>query len=218
MTLPPDRLAAELSPPGIIVTGGPIADWQGPFDPTEDAAVAAAGPRRRAEFIAGRMAARAALARFGWPAVGLPRAADGPPVWPDGITGSISHGAGWCLAALCLTSTARAVGLDIEARHPLSAELIAEVCSPAELGLLVTEPDIGLAALRIFSAKEAAYKAQFMLSRASFGFDGIAVTLRPDGGFVATLMQDAGPIVAGTAWPGRQAAMGDLLISALVIA
>ena len=217
MILLPDRLAESLFPPGVIVAGGPVADWQGPLDAIEGAAIAAAGPRRRAEFVAGRQAARAALAQLGWPPVALLRADDGPPIWPEGVTGSISHGGGSCLAAVCQTRVASALGLDIEALHPLGADLIAEVCSPTELGLLVTEPEIGLAALRVFSAKEAAYKAQYMLTRTILGFDAISVTLQPDDGFVAVLQCDVGRLPAGTGWAGRQIATAGLLISALAI-
>lgn len=213
MSLRPDQLAQSLFPPGVAVAGGPVTDWQGPLAPSEGQAVAAAGPRRRAEFVAGRTAARAALARLGWPPAALPRAADGPPLWPQGVTGSISHAGGYCLVAV--STSVAALGLDIEALHPLTADIIAEVCTPAERGLLVTDPDIGLAALRIFSAKEAAYKAQFMLTRCTLGFEDITVALSADGGFVATLQRQAGAFATGTTWAGRQAPVAGLLISAL---
>jgi 4'-phosphopantetheinyl transferase EntD len=160
--------ARALFPPGVRVAGGAIADWQGPPTGAEAQAVKAAVPARRAAFAAGRTAARAAL---GLPGADLPRHPDGPPVWPQGWTGSISHTGDTCLAAVAPTGAFAALGLDIDRSSGLAPDLVAEVLTPDEQTLLAgRDPTV------FFCAKEAAYKAQFTLTRRLLGFHDVTIT------------------------------------------
>src|ERR1700759_4264312 len=69
-----------------------------PFDSAEEAAVARAVPRRRAELARGRPLAREALARLGGLTASLPPDSDGVPQWPTGFVGTISHAGEMCAA------------------------------------------------------------------------------------------------------------------------
>lgn len=143
--------------------------------PQEATAIACARAPRRAEFIGGRIAARAALAQLGLPETPLPVGADRLPQWPEGVLGSISHAGGLCLAAVIPKAQALALGIDLEVAPPLEPALIPVIARPEELEATPPAqwPDL---ALRLFSAKEAAYKAQFPATRHVFGFHGMQVT------------------------------------------
>jgi 4'-phosphopantetheinyl transferase EntD len=114
--------------------------------------------RRQRDFLAGRLAARAALQRLGAATFALGRDANAVPIWPEGIVGSISHCGTKAAAVVGWRRDYAALGLDLEAqisperaraaRHVMDATEIAEVSSS-------TDP---WRWTRHWSAKEAAYK------------------------------------------------------------
>lgn len=150
-------------------------------------------PARRAEFAAGRAAARAALAAMGLPLVAIPRRDDRAPHWPPGIAGSITHSTTACLAAV--SARHGGLGIDLEPDHPLPDAIAASILTRTEALL---RPDAGL----VFSAKEAAFKAIYPRIGRILDFDGMVVTLSGDS-FTATLTRDLPGLPAGTAIPGR---------------
>lgn len=216
MSHPLAAAARALLPPAAALAGGPVAEWQRPPLGPEAAVIARAVPARRAEFVAGRAAARAALVALGLSPVAIPRGPAGAPLWPDGIVGSISHAAGLCLAAAAREVDCAALGLDIEEDRPLPADLVAEVCGPAERASLPPGDAGGRAALAVFSAKEAAYKALHPRGAGVFGFDALEVTLHP-GGFAARLARPLGPFPAGFVLRGRRAQASGLILSLAVL-
>ena len=117
--------------------------------------------RRREELIAGRVALREALAAVGWTGDGplLPNP-QGRPRVPDGFTGSITHKDGQALAIAAPLVGGRTLGVDSEVLGDRDRSAIApKVLRPEELSRWqaagATWPDL----LRIFSLKEAVYKA-----------------------------------------------------------
>src|SRR5438876_615194 len=70
----------------------------------ERALVAGASPVRRREFTAGRVCARDALQQLGGPRCAILRDPSRAPIWPEGFVGSISHAAGYCVAAAARTA------------------------------------------------------------------------------------------------------------------
>ncbi|WP_417720653.1 4'-phosphopantetheinyl transferase family protein [Salipiger sp.] len=153
---------------------GPVAS-PGRLFPEERALVARAVPARRAEFIGGRLAAREAMARIGLPPAAVPPMPDRAPRWPDGVVGSITHTEGLCLAVVGRAAQWRALGIDLEADTPLQTDLLPEIADRDELATCDLPQE--LAGKRIFSAKEAAYKAQYPLTRTLFGFDAMRADL-----------------------------------------
>lgn len=149
---------------------------EGALFPEEAAHVARAIPARRAEFLAGRIAARRALMHLGCETLDIPAAPDRAPVWPAGIAGSISHTAHAAVAVVAEAARHPLLGIDIEPAGPLPDELIEEICRPEEIAAL-PQTDRALHARRIFSAKEALYKAQYPRSRTAFGFHALSVDL-----------------------------------------
>jgi len=143
--------------------------------PEEAKAMSRAIPKRRTEFSAGRQAARIAMAELELPPVAIPQGTDRAPIWPKGISGSISHCAQCCIAVVAQTSHYSTLGVDVETTDPLDNDLIPVVCTPAEQVWLQDAPDFGLAAKMIFSAKEAVYKAQYPLTGKVIGFDAVSL-------------------------------------------
>jgi 4'-phosphopantetheinyl transferase EntD len=127
-------LIGTLLPPAVAVaesTGSPPANAPGLF-PAEAAAVHTAGPRRRAEFAAGRSCGRAALAALGVAAGPILPGPAGQPLWPAGVTGSITHCAGYQACAVARTGDVAAIGIDAEPNAPLPAGLIERVATAPE--------------------------------------------------------------------------------------
>ena len=91
------------------------------------------GRKRKAEHLAGRIAAVHALREFGLktvPGIGTQR----QPVWPQGLFGSISHSASTALAVV----SRQPVGIDIEAifTPQTATELASSIVTHAEKELL----------------------------------------------------------------------------------
>lgn len=131
--------------------------------------------KRQAEFLAGRIAAQAALAMLGispeYQSVGINK--HHAPVWPKGITGSISHHHTAAYAVVAATSQYSAIGVDAE--QWLSTKVAGStqdlIINTEEKALLhhpVLLPEQVLTL--IFSAKESLYKALHPKVRQYFDF------------------------------------------------
>ncbi len=114
-------------------------------------------PRRRLEYLAGRLAARAALQSLGAddPVIGRH---DGAPVWPAGYCGSISHSAGLAVAVAARSRDWRSLGIDIEARFPAHRERILHRAMGADEFRAAQASTDPWEWTRAWVAKEAAYK------------------------------------------------------------
>ena len=148
--------------------------------PEERDAVARAIPKRQREYAAGRHAARAALAEVGVTPMAIPMRPDRSPVWPSGYIGSIAHCDSCCIALAASLTDHPALGVDIEPTGQLEPDLIPVICTPEERHWLAGTANPGFAALQIFSAKEAIYKAQYPQTGAVIGFDAVTISLAGD--------------------------------------
>lgn len=131
--------------------------------------------KRQAEFLAGRLCARAALQTLGLPGVVPAVGEDRAPIWPAGICGSITHGAGWAGAIVALRSDWRGLGMDMEqllkperARH-----LHGEILTDAECRRMALHPEsqLSLIVTLTFSLKESLFKALYPLVLKRFYFE-----------------------------------------------
>ena len=220
-----DPVAAlrHILPPDVHVGGGPIGLLQRPLPATERAVLVRARGGRISEFTAGRSAARDALADCGVLQAVLPQSKGGPPVWPAGFTGSISHARGWALAVCGPTAAVGGLGVDLELLQP-----------DLELSTVATRAEIAQTtdnlAGRLFSAKEAAYKAQYPLTGRMLDFDEVEVTFAPthrsfsrETGalvvtpFTARLLPAAAPLPALYDMQGVQVNALDMVISLVTL-
>lgn len=164
---------------------------------------------RRREFLAGRDALRQAITDLRLPATAIPMAADRSPQLPKGVCASLTHSAEMCVAIADLVSRTSSLGVDIEMLYGLDPGLWDTVCTRTERAWLSTVPMAarGLAAKRIFCAKEAAYKCQFTLSGALLDFDAFDITFATEDRFHATFRKAVGPFSIGDRITGRTADM-----------
>jgi len=213
-------LTQSVLPAGLAVAARDPREVPVTTDPVETGCLGSAVPRRVAEFHAGRAAARAAMVALSVPPRPVPMGPDRAPVWPEGLTGSISHTATACVAAIGLRRDWAGIGVDLEDATPLDPLLVAEICTTAEQHWLGTQPasERGLMAKLIFSAKEATYKAQYPLSGQLFGFDVLELTLdRTTCRFNARFKTAQGPFAVGAVLGGAYVHAAGLLVTGVVV-
>ena len=122
-------------------------------------ALDAAIPKRRMQFRAGRYCATKAMGALGPSYAGrsAARAANGAPLWPEGLVGSITHTDDFASAAVALSADAAALGIDTERimTEPRARNVCRMIAWPSEVGHARTA---GLSRLEgmtlVFSAKE----------------------------------------------------------------
>ena len=220
---PPFSLARALFDEDVAVAEGDPRELSDPAALFSDEAayVATAIDTRQIQFTGGRVAARKALVALGHPPVSIPPRADRSPSFPAGAVGSITHTRWWCAAAVCATEGAAGIGIDVEPDTPLRDRLFESVLTPGEREAARRLPDDARGALGklVFSAKEAAYKAQYERSRCVFGFHGMRIEIldgdpqAASGRVRAYFLRDAEPYVEGDRIEGRFARGGGYLMT-----
>ncbi|WP_409261101.1 4'-phosphopantetheinyl transferase [Pseudomonas putida] len=128
--------------------------------------------KRQAEYLAGRVCARAALQRLDGRDYVPGTHEDRSPIWPPGIHGSITHGKGWAAAVVATDGACRSLGLDQEALldDARAERLMGEILTPAERERL-DRSQLGLTVTLTFSLKESLFKALYPLTRQRFYFE-----------------------------------------------
>jgi enterobactin synthetase component D len=174
------------SPGAVLVTASfhPGAFAQSLFDsldivcPTH---LMGAVEKRRAEYLAGRAMARAAMALLDHPPARVTTEPGRAPLWPKGLSGSISHARGRC-ACLLSRDTTHSYGVDTEAiasGRSLNA-ILSETLNATERDRITQGPfPSATNATLTFSAKETLFKALFPQVGHHFGFDAAELTEAP---------------------------------------
>lgn len=147
--------------------------------PDEERFIAGARDTRREEFAAGRSCARQALHRLGIDDFPLLPDQNRAPLWPQGVTGSITHSGGYCAVAVARQGRIRALGIDSELLGRFTEKLWPRVCTPRELAWLLAQPADrrSAQAAAIFGAKEAVYKCQYQITHRWLGFQEVDISL-----------------------------------------
>jgi 4'-phosphopantetheinyl transferase EntD len=151
-----------------------------------------------AEFATGRECARTALREIGAEAPDHPILADanGAPLWPAGVIGSISHTAGWTGAVAARQGTGvrghrtglASIGLDAEVAVPLPEGVLerrrdaSRACRAGSTWAAATPTPWDTL---LFAAKEATYKAWYPLTGVVLHHEQVRVHLTADGTFRA---------------------------------
>ncbi|CAL9376700.1 4'-phosphopantetheinyl transferase superfamily protein [Streptomyces sp. Tu 3180] len=199
-----------------------------PLYPEEEALVERAVAKRRREFTAVRSCARRAMEKLGVSARPVLNGERGAPIWPDGLTGSMTHCEGYCAAALVRAADLASLGIDAEVHGPLPEGVLDAVSLPGEaarIGRLSAErPAVHWDRL-LFSAKESVYKAWFPLTGKWLDFLEADIEFfgdpgeRTRGGFRATLLVP-GPRVGDRRlghFDGRWTTAGGLVTTAVAV-
>ena len=180
--------------------------------------------KRQTEFLAGRLCARAALASLGQQPLPADLDEEGTPLWPSGLTGSITHSHGLAAAVAGNQQSWLSLGLDAEILMPAAraTRLAAQILTPAELQSLHSLPEAeraGRVSLT-FCSKESLFKALYPLVRQRFYFqDAELLDAQPEGQLQLRLLRDLSP-----QWPqgsliqGQHTQLGQHLLSLVCIA
>ena len=120
---------------------------------------------RNQEYLLGRLAIKDALGSLGYPPIWIERdPITKTPVWPEGITGSLSHSSGLALAVVGDSPPILGLGVDLErANRTIDLGIERHICTQNEsddLRSLHLE-NHAIRLLLTFSAKESLYKCFF---------------------------------------------------------
>ena len=145
----------------------------------EEHVVAHAVEKRRREFTAGRNCARLALKRLGMAPVAIGTGDFREPLFPAGVSGSITHTQGYCAAAVVRTGAVLSIGVDAESNERLCPSVVDLVLNADEQRMVQAFGLACSADMLLFSIKEAFFKATFPLLRKYLEFSDTIVTLSP---------------------------------------
>lgn len=149
-----------------------------PF-PGEEAMLAGAVEKRRREFVTARRCAREALARLGHPPAPIAAGPRREPIWPPGVSGSITHCTGYRAAVVAPKDRLASIGIDAEPHEPLPVDVWTTVGRPGEVPPEAVAGD-GIHWERlIFCAKESIYKAWYPLTKRWLGFEDVELRIHP---------------------------------------
>lgn len=176
------------------------------FDPTtftdadllwlpHHAELSKAGRKRKAEHLAGRIAAAHALPDHTVPGIGP----SGEPLWPEGVSGSITH-SGTQAIAVAVRYPDALVGIDCEAILPdREAREIQDGIINAQEAMCLTRSGypFALALTLAFSAKESLFKAFFPQVKTFMGFEWARVTELTEKTITLALSHPAGDYPEG---------------------
>ena len=165
------------------------------LDPAERNLVAGAVDSRKAEFGDARWCAHRAIEELtGKPsAKPILRGERGMPIWPNQITGSMTHTNGFRAAVVAPRLLVRSIGVDAEIAQPLPEGVLASIASERELSRM-GETGLACANRLLFCAKEATYKAWFPLTGRWLGFEDADIDLRADGTFISYILVRPTPV------------------------
>lgn len=191
--------------------------------PGEETLIGRASPVRRREFATARECARAAMARLGRSPAAILADPLGAPRWPDGITGSITHCAGYRAAAVALTTDVVSLGLDAAPNSPLPRHgMLDAIARESERGCLAglqaTAPGVCWDRM-LFSAKESVYKAWYPVAGRWLDFESadIEFDIRHRRFSVRLLVHVPPPLAAPGILRGTWVASPELLLTAVVV-
>lgn len=158
--------------------------------------------KRKAEHLAGRIAAREALSFHGIkdfvPGIGLHR----EPCWPPGFTGSITHSGNVALAAVIIDDPTQRSGMGIDYETIITPEIAQEIyggiIESAEKERIEAAPfPFHYALTLVFSAKESLFKALFRHVGRYFDFSAVSLTEIDSQQLSLTLNESLGPFQKG---------------------
>ena len=164
--------------------------------PAERQLVENAVDRRKADFGDSRWCAHQAMQPLTEDQP-IMRGVRGMPVFPVGITGSLTHTEGFRAALVGRSQRWRSLGIDAEPARKLPDGVLQAISNRQErrrLSKLAVENGVEFAETVLFSAKEATYKAWFPLTHRFLDFDQADIDVRSDGTFTSYLLTRPVPV------------------------
>jgi len=164
--------------------------------------------KRQAEYLAGRYAARCALHKLGLEVKGITTGKHRSPVWPSGISASITHTDSIAICAASYKYDHEYLGIDLEKRLNLKcvADIKNSIINLQEENLLLkSELSFEDAFTLTFSAKESLFKALYPRVGRYFDFSAAQIIdiCCNTNKFTIILLEDlTGEIIAGMTLTG----------------
>lgn len=134
-------------------------------------------PKRRSEFAAGRSSARDAISDLGYLPKAVLRGKGKEPLWPAPLIGSITHSGDFAISVVTEKNKCFALGIDLESlSSKFSNNAIRMICTKEEENWVFLEPtQVNNRLIRLFSAKEAVYKALYPLEDIKLEFKDVCL-------------------------------------------
>ncbi|MCG5127180.1 enterobactin synthase subunit EntD [Enterobacter mori] len=171
-----------------------------------------AGRKRKADHLAGRLAAAYALNERTIPGIGP----SGEPLWPDGISGSITHSGTQAMAVVAPYPAL--IGIDSEAilAENEAREIKDGIIDAQEERVLSRSGyPFALTLTLVFSAKESLFKALFPKVKSYMGFDSARITMLDKETLMLALTRPLTGFDEGTAFTLHWLHNGDGVITLL---
>jgi 4'-phosphopantetheinyl transferase EntD len=149
-----------------------VGDFTGLLTSAEASAVCSAVPKRKREYSTGRWLAHHALSHLGQKTEQLLAGAAREPLWPEGITGSITHTDSHVAVAVANSADYIGIGIDMEHVGAVDSTLLPKLLTGGEHANLN-----GIDPTLIFSAKEACYKLLYPIVGEYVDFQEVEVSL-----------------------------------------
>ena len=185
--------------------------------PEEMAVISRAVERRKRDFITARKCAHQALNQLGLPRSPILRGANGEPLWPGTVVGSITHCTGYCAAAVAMQRDALTIGIDVEVNERLPDGVVEQVLVPKERDWLLEAPEGPHWDKLFFSAKESVYKAWFPMTGRWLDFQEAVITFDPANQcFKANLVAKSNEAQPIKGFTGAYLAHGTFLFTSVV--
>ncbi|MEM0672023.1 4'-phosphopantetheinyl transferase superfamily protein [Dickeya oryzae] len=134
--------------------------------------------KRRAEYLAGRFCAVQALKKWGIYVRYIGRGEHGEPLWPQGMTGSISHCHNRAVALVGHAAGRIGIGIDVEDEisHEVIGNVLTQTLDEHEIDVISVNPALYQACFTLFfSLKESFFKAAYSHVGRYFGFEAISI-------------------------------------------
>jgi 4'-phosphopantetheinyl transferase EntD len=130
---------------------------------------------------AARIVARQLLSECGYLSPPIPRGADGVPLWPSGVVGSLAHDRLIAVGAIGMKKDFAAIGIDIEPSQLLPPDMLDVIATPSEKKLISIRSEL---AILYFAAKEAVYKAVYPLDGRFLEYTDVEIDITRQQAFV----------------------------------
>lgn len=194
-----------------------------PYPEEQDYIASVTSLKRKREFLLGRDCAHEAISILNFeqqPILKNPKTRE--PMWPDALTGTITHSKDWAVAAVGTKKKLHGIGIDIEdlQRH-IHSNIRSRVCLEKEIewlnSLTTLEADRFLKI--IFSAKESIFKCFFPFSRNYLYFHDALIEFNDmSGEFIFTLLKSCGDdFPAGFQHSGKYAIVNGMVLTSIYL-
>lgn len=162
---------------------GTISSLQHPLSRTELPVAGFKSQKRLREFIAGRNIAKNLIRELTSYNALVYRSSTFLPIWPKGITGSISHKGKLCGAIISNDSSIISLGFDIEKYEAIPEAIWSTYTNAEEIQRNTLDSiDKPYLANIIFSCKESAFKAFYQNGLTAVKLQDISIKLSPEVG------------------------------------